>query len=44
MSEKDILFLIGTVMGCIAGYAAGHGRGYIAGIRWCTKRLDEEPK
>jgi len=41
MSEKDIVFIIGALMGLIGGYLLGHGRGYIAGVKWCTARLDE---
>lgn len=41
MNEKDIIFIIGTLMGLIGGYLLGHGRGYIAGVKWCTARLDD---
>lgn len=41
MSDQDISFIIGALMGLLAGYVTGHGRGYIAGVRWCTRRLDE---
>lgn len=39
MSRSDVAFIIGCLMGLIAGLSVGHGRGYIAGVRWCTKRL-----
>ena len=41
MSDLNIVFVVGALMGLIGGYAVGHGRGYIAGVRWCTKRLDD---
>lgn len=45
MSEKDLIFFLGIAFGFVAGFAFGHGRGQIAGIRWCTKRIveDQEP-
>ena len=41
MGEGDLHFCLGLVLGAIIGYLAGHGRGYTAGVRWCTKLLDE---
>jgi hypothetical protein len=34
VSEKDIIFLIGGVMGLIGGYVIGHLRGQCVGIKW----------
>jgi hypothetical protein len=41
VTEKDVLFVIGILFGLFGGYQIGHGRGYIAGVRWCTDRLDD---